>query len=100
MEFATDLKTNLSSLKELLPSEDILTYSFQTLDGVACAILYADGMVNKQLLGELVAKPLSELNLIGTLEKNSQNDGGRYEFKPYFPQLYQPDDRIDQRKSG
>lgn len=79
MEFATDLKTNLSSLKELLPAEDILTYSFQTLDGVACAILYADGMVNKQLLGELIAKPLSELNLIGTLEKNSQNDGGRYE---------------------
>ena len=79
MEFSTDLKSNLTSLKNILVSEDVLTYSFQTLDGVACAIVYADGMVNKQLLGELVAKPLSELNLLETLELNSKFDGGRYE---------------------
>ena len=71
MNFSNDLKNNLDSVKKLLPAEDILTYSFQTLDGVACAIVYADGMVNKQLLGELVAKPLANLDLIGTLEKNT-----------------------------
>ncbi len=47
----------------MLPSEDILNYAFETADGVACAIVYADGVVNKQLLGDLVARPLSKLNL-------------------------------------
>lgn len=58
-------------MKKLLPSEDVLSYEFETQDGVACAILYADGMVNKQLLGDLVARPLSRLSL--------QKEGGRYE---------------------
>lgn len=59
----TKLSTTLSAIKKLLPAEDILTYSFQTADGVDCAIVYADGIVNKELLGELVAKPLSLLCL-------------------------------------
>ena len=59
----TKLSTTLSAIKKLLPAEDILTYSFQTADGVDCAIVYADGIVNKELLGELVAKPLSVLCL-------------------------------------
>lgn len=57
-----------------MPSEDILSYRFETADKTACAIVYADGMVNKQLLGELVAKPLSALTL-------SKNKGGRDESK-------------------
>ena len=58
-------------MKKLLPSEDILTYEFKTQDGIACAILYADGIVNKQLLGDLIARPLSRLSL--------KNEGGMYE---------------------
>ena len=69
-----NLDENLKKLKELLPAQDILTYEFETKDGVACAILYADGMVNKQLLGELVARPLTKITL-----KLNQNEGGRYE---------------------
>ena len=65
------IEKNLKLFKKLLPSEDILTYEFTTQDGVACAILYTDGMVNKELLGELVARPLSHVKL--------QNEGGRYE---------------------
>ncbi len=65
------LQKNLSSLKKLLPSEDILSYEFQTADGVRCAVVYADGVVNKQLLGDLVARPLSKLNL--------RSEGGMYE---------------------
>ena len=60
---SNNLQKNLTFIKYLLPSEDILTYRFQTQDKTPCAIVYADGMVNKQLIGELVAKPLSALNL-------------------------------------
>ncbi|MBE5752794.1 MAG: spore germination protein [Clostridiales bacterium] len=69
-----NLDENLKILKELLPAQDVLTYSFETKDGVACAVIYADGMVNKQLLGELVARPLTKITL-----NIKQNDGGRYE---------------------
>ena len=57
------LSKNVTELKKLLPSEDILTYSFASQDGVSCTIIYADGIVNKQLLGDLVARPLSRLSL-------------------------------------
>ncbi len=57
------LQDNQISLKKLLPAEDILSFSFTSSDGVNCLLFYADGMVNKQLLGELVAKPLQELAL-------------------------------------
>ena len=56
-----NLNENLSTAKKLLPAEDILTYAFTTQDGVDCALVYADGMVNKELLGSLVSKPLSKL---------------------------------------
>ncbi|MBR2442334.1 MAG: spore germination protein [Clostridia bacterium] len=55
-------------MKKLLPSEDILSYEFETADGVSCAVVYADGMVNKQLLGDLIARPISRLSL--------KNEGG------------------------
>ena len=69
------LQKNIQALKKQLPSEDILSYAFQTEDKISCALFYADGMVNKQLLGDLVARPLSRLNLS---EKN-KNKEGRYE---------------------
>ena len=70
--FVTNLQTNLKTLKTILPSEDILTYAFESADGVSCAIVYADGVVNKQLLGDLVARPLSKLPLANekALEKS------------------------------
>ena len=69
--FTKSIRENLNELKKLLPSEDILTYDFETQDKTACAIVYADGIVNKQLLGDLIARPLSKLSL--------QNEGGRDE---------------------
>ena len=51
---------------------------------MACALIYADGMVNKQLLGELIARPFSFSYLCEKAQKikeNSKNDGGRYEIK-------------------
>ncbi len=77
-----NLQDNLSLLKELLPAEDVLTYSFHTKDGTNCAIVYADGMVNKQALGELVARPLTRLVLSDSKEEiftqKTENEGGRY----------------------
>jgi hypothetical protein len=58
-----NLTENLTALKKLLPSEDILSYEFETEDKIPCCILYADGVVNKQLLGDLIARPLSRLSL-------------------------------------
>lgn len=89
MEKLTDsLQQNLKWFQNVLPSEDILTYSFQTADGVDCVILYADGLVNKQLLGDLIARPLSKLCL---------KDIGRYATKEefiekslLFPELKKP----------
>ena len=46
------LQKNLQAFKTLLPSEDILTYEFKTQDNVSCALIYADGMVNKELFDE------------------------------------------------
>ncbi len=62
------LQKNLIELKKTLPAEDILSYEFETADLVACAVLYADGMVNKQLIGDLIARPFSKLSL--------KNEGG------------------------
>ena len=70
---SSSLQENLKTLKKLLPSEDILTYEFKTADNVNCAVVYADGMVNKQLLGDLIARPLSKLSL----SQKTQNEGGR-----------------------
>ncbi len=58
-----NLQSNVEKIKALLPSEDILTYAFSTEDKESCTLVYADGVVNKQLLGDLVARPLSRLKL-------------------------------------
>ena len=76
-----DLQKNLLAVKKLLPSEDILTYQFQTEDNVACAIVYADGIVNKQLIGDLIARPISRLALLENLPQNKENEGGMVELK-------------------
>ncbi|MBQ8295485.1 MAG: spore germination protein [Clostridia bacterium] len=72
-----NLEKNLTSIKKILPAEDILTYSFETADNTACAIVYADGMVNKQLLGDLIARPLSKLDLRPENQQKTKNEGGR-----------------------
>ena len=58
-----------------MPSEDVLTYTFETADHTACAIVYADGIVNKQWLGDLIARPLSKLDFVQEIGQNKQNEG-------------------------
>lgn len=98
------LQDNLSLLKELLPAEDVLTYSFHTKDGTDCAIVYADGMVNKQLLGELVARPLTRLSLTVKSEENrantDQNGGSRYDFKKNEQGRYETNELAEKIKTS
>ncbi len=65
-------------MKKALPSEDILTYEFSMRDGTACAVVYTDGIVNKQLIGDLIARPLAKLAL-PEKEQKSAKEGGRVE---------------------
>ncbi|MBO5736193.1 MAG: spore germination protein [Clostridia bacterium] len=78
---SNSLQKNLTEIKKRLPSEDILTYTFETADKTPCAIIYADGIVNKELLGDLIARPLSKLDLQGKNPSKSENEGGRYALK-------------------
>ncbi|MBE5747681.1 MAG: spore germination protein [Clostridiales bacterium] len=64
----------MDEIKRRLPSEDILTYAFSMSDNTACAIVYADGVVNKQLLGDLIARPLSRLSLPKTQKSGGTGD--------------------------
>lgn len=81
MNISENLNKNLVALKKQLPSEDILTYAFETSDKTPCAIIYADGIVNKQLLGDLIARPLSKLSL------KSGNAEELIEKSALFPEL-------------
>lgn len=52
------LKERIEEVKSELTSEDILVFEFDSLDGKKFACIYADGIVDKALIGELVVKPL------------------------------------------
>ena len=52
------LKQRIEEVKSHLTSEDILVFEFDSLDGKKFACIYADGIVDKALIGELVVKPL------------------------------------------
>ncbi len=77
-----DLQENKKLIKKLLPSEDILSYAFQTADKIDCVLFYADGTVNKELLGALIARPLSALDL-----KNAQDSQTALLTTARFPEL-------------
>lgn len=77
-----NLQENLQEIKKRLPATDILTYSFSSAIGAKFAIIYADGVVNKEFLGELVAKPLSLL-------PNKQPDFSAVQAALLFPELKQ-----------
>lgn len=63
-----DLKKNLRQLKQILTAEDILTYPFYTKDNVLCTAIYVDQITDKELLGSLIAKPLSLIDAPTTLQ--------------------------------
>lgn len=54
------VKKQLEKIKAALPAKDVLTYEFSS-EHNAFALVYADGLVNKEFLGDLVARPLLAL---------------------------------------
>ncbi len=54
------LEKNIKSVKDVLTSQDIIVFEFDSLQGRKFAVIYADGLADKQLLGELVIKPLRD----------------------------------------
>ena len=80
------LEKNIKSVKDKLPSEDIIVFEFNSLSGKKFAAIYADGIADKQLLGELVVKPLRDAEKGEKLEDIKKllaspevKDGGKIE---------------------
>lgn len=57
-EKKTSLQYNIKAVKNVLSSEDIMVFEFKSEKGKKFAAIFADGLADKQLLGELVVKPL------------------------------------------
>ncbi len=58
MKITGKLDRDLGTLKQLLPAEDILTFDFVSVKGLAFTVLFADPITDKELLGEQVIRPL------------------------------------------
>ena len=56
----TTLKSKIKAVKKVLTSQDILVFEFQSERGKKFAAIFADGICNKELLGELAVKPLRD----------------------------------------
>ena len=65
----TSLDKNVKAVKKILTSQDILVFEFVSDGGKKFAAIYADGICNKQLLGELVVKPLRAVKKDDAIEK-------------------------------
>lgn len=63
------LEKNIKAVKDILVSQDILVFEFKSLDGKKFAIIYADEIANKFLLGELAIKPLHDVKKDAPLEE-------------------------------
>lgn len=82
--FTDGAEENAKLLKDLLPAQDILVYRFATADAKPCAAVFTDGITDKQLLGELAARPLSLAPAPKTREEAEQ--------MLLFPELRRADD--------
>lgn len=52
------IKERVEKVKSVLDSQDILTFEFDSAEGKSFACIYADGIVDKNTIGELIIKPL------------------------------------------
>lgn len=68
----TTLEKNIKSVKDILSSQDILVFEFSSEKGKKFAVIYADGIADKALIGELVVKPLRIAEQNATLQEVKQ----------------------------
>lgn len=64
-----EVKKRVEEVKKLLTSPDILSFEFASENGKKFAVVYLDGITDKQLLGELVIKPLQAVGADDGAEK-------------------------------
>ncbi|MGN1104147.1 MAG: spore germination protein [Candidatus Coproplasma sp.] len=64
-----DIQNRIKAIKQKLPSEDILVFEFNSLQGKRFAVIYADGIVDKNMIGELIVKPLRAVKADGGAEE-------------------------------
>lgn len=86
---------NVKLLKSILTSQDILVFAFETKDGAHCAAVYADGMTDKALLGEQIARPLSQAEAPKT-----PKDAAKLLQAPEIKEEDDPDKLADEVLSG
>lgn len=65
----TSLDKNVKAVKKILKSQDILVFEFISVGGKKFAAIYADGICDKNMLGELVVKPLRAVKQDDKLDK-------------------------------
>ena len=63
------IRQSIKSVKDKLTSQDILVFEFESDGGKKFAAIYADGLIDKQLLGELVVKPLRGVSASAKFEE-------------------------------
>ena len=66
------LDKNIKAVKGVLNSQDIIVFEFKSAKGKKFAAIYADGVADKQLLGELVVKPLRQVEKDAEIEEVKQ----------------------------
>lgn len=86
---------NVKLIKSILTSQDILVFAFETKDGAPCAAVYADGMTDKALLGEQIARPLSQAEAPKT-----PKDAAKLLQAPEIKEEDDPDKLADEVLSG
>lgn len=84
MKLTGSLRQDVETLKKILPSEDVLTFSFQTATGKNCAVVYADPITDQQLLSEQIIQPM--------LRYKGSMDGDTVQKNVASPETEQSDD--------
>lgn len=66
--FSSSLSNIQTTIQKNMPAEDVLFFPFSLGNGHPCLVVYVDGITNKELLGELVKRPLSSYDGEATAE--------------------------------
>lgn len=69
--FSERIEESISAVKSVLPQKDVLVFNFKAGERSA-AVIYVDGIVNKELIGEQLVRPLSvarDLNSVDAVRR-------------------------------
>ena len=89
------LGKHVKAVKSILKSEDVLVFEFSSEEGKKFAAIYADGLIDKNQLGELVVKPL---RIVG--KKASFEEVKQYLASPELKQGKKTADAVKEISSG